>query len=515
MAANQVKVDQSTATNTLSSALYVIGRESTFGFLGAFGTLALAFVTKMLLARALSPNNFGLLLIGQTIVALALPLAQLSLPDAVVRFVGLYGAEPTLTRSKGVLLSSLKLGGPTAVLVTIGLGLSASIIANEIYRQAELTSVLVILALAMPFNTVADMLAAAYRGLGQLWVKVAFVDLGRALWVVLAIGSLLALNANSLMAVVGIYLTASIGSAVLTSRLFMRSRRWRVQPAQTPLGDLLRYSFPLLGVSLLTWPMSSIPLLLGSTVSLQAVTYYNLAMALGNFIYMPVSAIELAALPVWAGWISQGLVPNLRRAYKFSARWCLVAGSIVFVPLFLCPGDVLTILYGPNYKEAAPVMQTIAALILLNAATGPNDSLLRAFGDTRQILLARLVAGSSLLAVGAVLVPSWGMPGALVALGVSNVLSLCVYVIWLWAQRNIHPLDAPYLKTLSAGALALLMSGMAQGYLVEGMGRIAATVLLYSVVLFGLLTALRVFTPQDRRVLKSAYRLIGNTLAKV
>jgi O-antigen/teichoic acid export membrane protein len=515
MAANQVINDDLAATITPPSALYVIGRESTFGFLGAFGTLALAFVTKMLLARALSPGDFGLLLTGQTIVALALPLAQLCLPDAVVRFVGLYAAAPALTRSKGVLLSSLKLGGLATVLVTIGLGLSASLIANGIYRQAELTSVLVILAVAMPFNTVADMLAAAYRGLGQLWVKVAFVDLGRALWVVLVVGLVLALNANSLMAVALVYLTASVGSTALTCGLFLRSRSWRVQPGQAPLGDLLRYSMPLVGVSLLTWPMSSIPLLLGSTVSLQAVAYYNLAMALGNFINMPVSAIELAALPVWAGWISQGLVPNLRRVYAFAARWCLVAGSIVFVPLFLCPGDVLTILYGPNYKGAAPVMQTIAALILLNAATGPNDSLLRAFGDTRQILLARLVDGSSLLAVGFLLVPLWGMPGALVALAVSDVLSICVYVGCLLVRRNIHPLDAPYLKTLLAGTLALVASGMAQGYLVEGMGRIAATVLLYSVVLFGLLTALRVFTPQDRRVLKSAYRLIRNTLAKV
>jgi hypothetical protein len=107
------------------------------------------------------------------------------------------------------------------------------------------------------------------------------------------------------------------------------------------------------------------------------------------------------------------------------------------------------------------------------------------------------------------------MPGALVALGVSNVLSICVYVGCLLIRRNIHPLDVPYLKTLLAGTLALLMSGIAQGYLVEGMGRIAATVLLYIVVLFGLLTALRVFTSQDRRVLRSAYRLIGNTLAKV
>src|SRR5947207_4942963 len=81
----------------------VIVRDSTLGFFGVLATLGLGFAAKIVLAHLLTLTDFGLLLMGQAIVGLALVVAQLSLPDAVVSFVGRYVARDRV-RAKGIVL---------------------------------------------------------------------------------------------------------------------------------------------------------------------------------------------------------------------------------------------------------------------------------------------------------------------------------------------------------------------------------------------------------------------------
>ena len=61
-----------------------IVRDSAVSGLGVYAMLGLNFATKVLLARALPADKLGVLLTAQAVVGLALVLAQLSLPDAVV-----------------------------------------------------------------------------------------------------------------------------------------------------------------------------------------------------------------------------------------------------------------------------------------------------------------------------------------------------------------------------------------------------------------------------------------------
>lgn len=479
-------------------------------YAGIWVSMALGFVTKVLLARVMSPTDLGVLITGQTLIGLALSVVHFSLPDAVVRFVGMYASQD-MAKAKSVLIVSLQLAVLTTAVAALGIGLSANVVANYLYHQATLGNVLVLLAIGMPFTTLTDMLAAGYWGTNQLWVKT-LVDIVRPLWVVAAIGLLIALNLNSLFTVALANMTAAIASACLVVGLFLQSHRWRVHGTQQPLSPLLRYSLPLLGSNLLTWPMTAVPLFLGSMVSTQAVAYYSLAMLLAGLIYMPVSAVERAALPVWSEQIAQGLASHLCSAYAFIARWCLIIGSIVSVPLFIYPRQLLTVMYGPGYAEAAPVVQVAAALVLLNAATGPNDSLLRAFGYTREIFVSRLAGGGSILVLAILLIPRWGMLGALISLAVSSVLAIGAYQIFLFLRQGIHPLDVSYLKTLLAIALGVAVTGLARYYQGEGLGWLLTGSLMYVGFLVGLLYLLGAFTLQDRQMLASVCRRIKGLL---
>lgn len=493
--------------------LRIIARDSGIAYMGVLSLLALGVVTKILLARALTPTEFGLLITAQTIVGLLLMLGQLSLPDTVVRFVGLYAGQD-MPKAKSVLLNALQLSLIGSGVMALGLGVSANLIAEGIYRQAALAGVLVLLALAMPANTTANILASAYRGISQLWVKITYIDLSPAMFVVVALPLLILLGKNSLVAVAGVYVLAAMLSTALVAGRFLRSPQWRVRAESVSPGELLRYSLPLLGASLVAWPMSAIPLLLGSLGSAQSVAYYSLSISLSSSIYMIVSAAETAALPVWSNQISKGMMPKLRADYAFTTRWCFIISSLVFVLIFLFPETVLAMLYGSSYAAAAPSVQAMAAMFLVNAATGPNESLLRALGSTRWIFLSRVAVGGVALVCAFPLIQIWGLWGAVIAYLASSITGFLMYAGYLFWRYHIHPLDPPYLKTLVASAIALTATGLVHHLVGEGTGiwNVFISLALYTALLFGLLYGSRAFTLREWQALDSAFRKVRHWL---
>src|SRR2546428_2378287 len=280
-----------------ASGRRVILRDSGLGYASLAALTLLGMATKVLLARALSPVELGMLLSGQAIVALALTVAQLNLPDAVARFVGLYSDD--MPRAKGVLRSALLTVSVSACVVAGVVMLGAWPISVGIYGERRLLGVLMVLAVGIPFAATANVLGAAYRGVGALWVKIVYLDLVPALWLVLALSVMVALHATSLWIAALIYLGATLVAVTCVSVWFGVGGRWRTVATGNPTGELLRYGVPLLGAWLVAWPLAAIPLLLGAFGSMQSVAFYGLALSLAALVYTGVGAAGTAALPVW------------------------------------------------------------------------------------------------------------------------------------------------------------------------------------------------------------------------
>jgi O-antigen/teichoic acid export membrane protein len=401
-------------------------------------------------------------------------------------------------------------------LLALGLGLSAGGIATIFYHQAPLAGVLVVLAAAMPFTTVGDVLAAGYRGLGQLWVKVVCVDLARAFWVVVALVYLIGLGANTLFAIATGFGIGALLSAILIVGLFWHSAYWRLPALRKPAGELLRYSLPLFAAGLLSGPIVNIglPLLLGSLGSVQAVSYFNLSLSLQLFVYLPISSVEQAAVPVWSGQIGRGAGSTLHASYAFFTRWSYVVASVVFALLFFNAPAVLSFVYGREYAVATSAMQALSAVTLFGVAVGPTDGMLRAIGDTRWILISRLVAGVASLGVAFLLIPQLGLMGAVIAFMVSSVLTNGLYTAGLFWLHDIHPLDGPYIKTLLASFIGFLFIGFAQPYLAGGFAGIEMITALYATLMVVLLHALRAFTVEDVRAVGVVFQQIRGLLSK-
>lgn len=251
------------------------------------------------------------------------------------------------------------------------------------------------------------------RGVLGLALFIAALALGAPLWAAVLV------------------MTLATGVALLTSLVVVRRMghpiRWSA--SWTRLASLARKSVPL-GVSV---ALAS----LAAAVPRFALEGYRdtgqvgVFAALAYFLLVPatvVTAISEVAMPRLADLAARGE----GHGFMSQLRTLVLAGAAVgaasTIGALLLGRFVLDVLFGPAYAEAWPVMVVLFIGATLQYATlyiGTSAQALQLFSVQAPISLVSLVA---LVVASVALVPPFGLMGAAVAIGLSQVVQALLYV---------------------------------------------------------------------------------------
>lgn len=410
----------------------LLGRASLAG-IGSACQLGLFFLTGLVTARVLGAAGYGVLNLARALVDNTAVVTRLGLDLGLQRFFGETNAGAGLAMRMQVLRQARVAAAMAAVLpvlaVALGLG---RLLETHVYMHADFGSILLCMALALPFTTDIAVLGGAYRGVLKLGPAVMaesiLLPLGRLLCILL----LFAAGWGLWAVAVGTTLAAVLASAWLA----LRARRdFTVAPATSDSWNTARrvigYSGILAMAVLVTMLTSSMDLLmLGHFVSATELGQYALAKQLLVLTTLVSAAFNQSIGGVIADRHFSGDRVGLVRVLSQVFRWIALATLPIFV-VFLLWGAQLLSLFGPSFAIAQPVVAWLAAGQLIVALFGPMGWALSMTG--RQLLeLAALLCG---LLLGVVLcwlaIPVWGQLGAAVAtcvaLAVTNLLRmLCV-----------------------------------------------------------------------------------------
>ncbi|MGH9256332.1 MAG: hypothetical protein ACRD3C_17380, partial [Vicinamibacterales bacterium] len=146
----------------------IVVRQTLLGFGWTGVALLLGFAMKVLLTRKMPAAALGAVLTAQAFASLVLVVAELGLPDAVVRYVGL-DASPHIAPRRPV-HAAMKIVTVSAVL-TSGVVLAALFSWTGSWMSPDALWAAAILTCGLPFFAVGDVLGAAYRGVNRLGTK--------------------------------------------------------------------------------------------------------------------------------------------------------------------------------------------------------------------------------------------------------------------------------------------------------------------------------------------------------
>ncbi len=467
-----------------------VARGALVTFCGLAFSTALNYGYTVYLARRLGSHDFGLFCLGAVVFNLVFLAAVLGLNKGVLRYVSLYQGLDDWPATKGALLSALSLALPSGLLLGAALYLASGLIGEGLFGQVGLAGVLRILALAVPFCVLSEILVGASLAFkdtaGRVYVKNVIEPVGKFALTAALLAAGLSLR-GALLANLGAYVLGALMASYYVVRL-LPAERWRAAEAQYRRRELLAFSLPLLLTNFLEMGAFRVDsLLLGYYWSADHVGVYNAAAQTTNLIVIVLTSVNTIFSPLSSELLGRGEVGELRELTATVTRWIVTASLPLFLVLVLFPRQVMG-LFGPRYLTGATCLAILACGQLVNAATGPVNVLLVMMGKTRVVLWNAVAWLTVAAALNYALIPSYGMAGAAVGTAIAfaslHTLRLLEVRRFLGRFPYGRSFAKPALAAAGAGGLILALRALeAPAALAHGPAAIALLVAGYAAFL--------------------------------
>jgi O-antigen/teichoic acid export membrane protein len=474
-------------------------------------TYALGLIVNVVVARSLGPADFGRYVYVVWLSGWMVLLINNGLTTSAIRFVSEMlgtGAPRAARRAHGHLLRL----SHRAEVVVLGVFAVASLVVRPVQWEGALgLFILVTMASAASKSRFLFDVSVA-KGYALFRIE-AYTNAGIG-----ALGALLVLALSAFHAGLPSYLLAfAVSSVAYWICAALQLRRAGVDAESGPLDpDLRRRMHVHLGWTLVTVAFGIVGnknieiFLLNAGPGPVYVGYFALAAALTRGgIDLLTSGLTTVLMPVMASAFGRGGETDVGRVLYRSVRYFAFAGLVAAGTGSFVAWPAIMLMYGPSYAPAVPAFQAMVVVAGLTLAESSFNALWSTTDRqrSRAFLVGLQVVGVALAAM--MLIPRYGLNGAIAAHVVSRTVSYALGFIWAARTGVAKPPLTALLRLLLAGATASLIAyGLLHGLGAGGIAHVVAG----AAYAMTLLPASLVFRCWDESDFDLANRLLGRHL---
>jgi O-antigen/teichoic acid export membrane protein len=195
--------------------------------------------------------------------------------------------------------------------------------------------------------------------------------------------------------------------------------------------------------------------MLGAIANTTAVGLYAPVLRLVDAIWLAVVVFGAYYLPVASAIVGSGDLGQLRSVYTTMTKWAVALVAPALAVLLVAPVPVLTLVFGPPFRETGLLSQVLAIGYVVSVLGGFNGATLVALGRTKAIAIRSTAALALNLTVNAILIPRLGALGAAVGTSIAYVGLNVANSYLIWRVARVHPLRRDFLAVVGASALAV------------------------------------------------------------
>jgi lipopolysaccharide exporter len=371
------------------------------------------FIVGIVLARILTPEQFGVFAVALTVQAVLMTLADLGLSADLIRSDHPERIAPTVA-TFGLL---------AGVVMTAGMALSGHTVA-ELLGSPEAGSVIVVLSFTLLLGGAG---LVPYAMLQRRFQQ-------KRLFVISAIDFVLGTTVTLLLlwngwGVMALAIGRVAAQAVTVVLQFVLSgERPRYGVDRAVVRPVLSYGLPIAAANLLSWALLNIDNVVIARISGPvALGFYFLAFNISSW---PMTAlgqiVRSVALPTFSRTAASRRDPALATATALTGAVAVPAGAFLAL---LC-GPLIVVVYGDKWAAATPVLAALGLFGALRAVFDVIVSYLLARGASRAVLRIQVLWFVLLVPATVAATMWWGITGAAWAhLGVSVVIVLPAYLL--------------------------------------------------------------------------------------
>ena len=394
-------------------------------------SLLLGFLTSILLARTLGPDEFGRYVFAFSVISLAALPVGTALNQFIMRESARAFALDSPALIKGLIKRSFVWVPSIGLLVCVSLWCWVSGRSDDATFMWGLPII--------PLMALVALRTELLRGAGLIlqsqWPDMVLRPLS---FVVLTCGLMItsALTAVTALVAYGLALVVTLCTVVWLFRSGIATKKYRETQAEFDDGRWLR-SMP--------WFMAISAIGAGSTLSgaiilglvnanVSQVAAFQLGLSFSALVGLPLVIVNIVVGPQITQWWEAGdkdsCIALLSQMTRVAACVSLVGGAAV---LYL-PEIILGVFYGDAYEYGVKTLQVLVVSQMVNVAFGPVGLALTLSGFERQAFTGQLVGLMMSLSVTVILVGECGAAGA----AVGAFAGLLVWNIWMAFQVRRH-----------------------------------------------------------------------------
>lgn len=385
---------------------------------------ALQFLLNWQIARRFGAHEAGLFFLAFTLLTVLSIIGRCGFDNAVVRLAAPLAARGDIAGVRAVRRKAVLFSLAASLLLAAALYGASGPLAASVFNDGALAQHLRIVAVAVPFLSLALLNSELLRALGRVEVS---VFLKQAL-VYLVANFLVALSLARTVAAATAVFAASVLVGAVAGELLLRLRLRRERRSATAgpgpscsLRGLLALSSPLLAVSLsslvIQWADT---LLLGALAEPRAVGVYGIAVRIAQLLTFVLASMNTFIAPQFSVLFQAGRLEELGKLFRRATVAMLALTTPPLLVIVLFPRQILA-LFGAEFTAGAGALVVLAAGQFVNAVTGPVGFLLTMTRYERVFAATAAGAAAIDVALNLLLIPRHGILGAAIATSLSLV----------------------------------------------------------------------------------------------
>ncbi|MBI2135153.1 flippase [Candidatus Woesearchaeota archaeon] len=470
----------------------------------------LGYVVRVLLARNLSVEEFGLFYAVFAFVGIFGIFKSLGFDRALAKFIPEFVHKKKSSMIKNCIMYSAFIQLLTNSVVIIVLYILSDFLAANYFKYDEAGILLKVLAVAFFIDSFVQTLKFAFQGFKKP-VYFSGIDVIRGLLLISIIIIGLKLNYGVLSPAYAYVIASAIitvlFSVILVKKVFPDFLKSKFSFNKKLIKRLFKYGIHVISISVGVVILGSTDIvMLTYFTDLKAVALYSVALptarALRNFI-LPIAAVLLPLTSeLWAKNNKKILIAGMESLYKYSI--------IMIIPLALVMLSftdlLIQILYGKDYLSASTSMKILAVGMIFAVLSVINSNFFAGIGKP-QIYSKIIYFGAALnFVLNLILIPVIGIIGAAISTASSYFI---IMALTFKDVRKYIKLSFPigiWARTVLAGAIFTLLIWALKRVLSLNIWAETAIILVISGIIYAAMLFL--FRIIDIREVKDLYRRI-------
>lgn len=493
-------------------SLETIAKGATIMFVGLIISKLFGYIYKLIIAR-IGPEEYGLLSLGIAIFGFITIISIFGLDFGVLRYVSYYNAKYDDRKVKGTILSALKINIVLSLILGFLLFISADKIATIFFHSVRLGLILKIVAIAIPFDGVRNILINALKGYKKaryevysktliedavkVGLTVFFLYLGYSIY-----GAIMAFTfAIFISMLITIYFAYKVIFKSLKNLIAIK--RGRI---------LLSYSWPLLLNSLLICLIVWIDtILIGYFRTASEVGLYDAAAATGKLMLVFPHSLVVLFLPVIAGLYVNKDKISLNNTYSTVMKWVFMINFAILMVFIIFSKQILGILFGTIYASSAIALILLSIGHFFNGLSYTSRDLLMIFKRTKLIFIIGSIGVLLNIILDILLIPKYGVNGAAIATMIVHLLIFILMIGFATKLLSFNPIKLKHIKIIISTILCIILTNyLIRPFLnIKNIYMLVLGAFLIGIIFSVLLIITRSFDKQDLLIIEKLEKRSG------